>query len=400
MTAIPRYRQSAAPAVLSAGFRPFFLLAGIFGAGLLLWWTALLAGWVEAPATSWPLPLWHAHEMIYGYGMAALAGFLLTAVPNWTGQMPLQGLPLLGLALLLLAGRVALLAEMRLGPSLTALLDLAFPLTFAAVIGREIVTGRNWRNLPVLGALGVFTLGDALIHAARLRALLDPALGARLGIATLVMLITLIGGRIIPSFTRNWLVRLRPDLAPPRLEPWRERLTFGLSALALLVFVFAPEGGRLVLAPLAFGAALAHAARLSLWRGLATWPEKLLFGLHVGYAWVAVGFAFLGLAALAPQAVPLTTALHALTIGAIGSMTLAVMTRAALGHTGRDLHATPSIALMYAAISLAALLRLAPLLWPAAGAALVTASGLVWTAGFASFLAHFAPILATPRRRS
>jgi|BEDMetMinimDraft_2_1075160.scaffolds.fasta_scaffold06014_2 uncharacterized protein involved in response to NO len=400
MTAIPRYRPTTAPAVLSAGFRPFFLLAGFLGAGLIGAWTAMFAGWIAPPPTAWPPSLWHAHEMIFGYGAAALAGFLLTAVPNWTGQMPLTGAPLFVLVLLLGLGRIAMAAEAPAGPLFTALLDLAFPFTFIFVIAREIVSGRNWRNLPVLAALAVFTLANALTHAAFLGLPIDPALGARLGIAVLVMLITLIGGRIVPSFTRNWLVRHRPDASPPRLFPALERLTFALSALALLLFVVAPEGaGGRALGVIALLAALCQAGRLFFWSGHATWPEKLLFGLHLAYAWVAAGFALLAAASFAPARIPLTTALHGLTIGAIGGMTLAVMTRASLGHTGRDLHATPAITAIYAAASLAALLRLAPLLWPERSGVLIAASGLVWSGGFLLFLAVFAPVLLLPRRR-
>lgn len=399
MTAVPRYRPTAAPALLSAGFRPFFLLAGILGAVLIGGWTAMLAGLGGAPATDWPLSLWHAHEMVYGYGAAALAGFLLTAVPNWTGRMPLQGGPLLFLASLLVLGRLAVAAEGVLGAEPAAFLDLAFPFTLVFAIGREIVAGRNWRNLPVLAALGLFTTGNLLTHAAFLGFPVDPALGVRLGIATLVMLITLIGGRIIPSFTRNWIVRHRPDLAPPRSHPLAERLAFALSALALLLFVAAPAAMPPALGALALCAALAQAWRLSLWRGLATWPEKLLFALHAGYAWVVGGFALLAASAFAPRLFPLVTALHGLTIGAIGGMTLAVMTRASLGHTGRDLHATPTVSLIYGAVSLAALLRLAPLIRPEWGEALIVASGLVWSGGFVLFLLLFGPMWLAPRRR-
>src|ERR1051325_7405102 len=202
---IPRYRSHAGPALLSAGFRPFFLGAAIWAALAVPLWLAVFAGKVEVPSALAPTT-WHVHEMVFGYAAATVAGFLLTAIPNWTGRLLLQGGPLVGLVLLWLIGRVAVLASARLGGAgVAAVADLAFPVVFLAVVAREIVVGKNWRNLPMVGALTLLAAGNLMVHAEALGWRQSAAAGNRLGVATLLMLITLIGGRIVPSFTRNWL---------------------------------------------------------------------------------------------------------------------------------------------------------------------------------------------------
>src|SRR6185437_2106970 len=209
MAAIPRYRAHQGLALLSAGFRPFFLLAALWAAVAIPLWLALFAGAPAVPTALAPA-VWHAHEMVCGYAAATVAGFLLTAIPNWTGRMPLQGAPLAALALLWAAGRIGVLLSGIWGPVAAAALDLAFPVVFLGAIAREIAAGHNWRNLPMVGALSLLLIGNLLVHLGALGIAQTAALGNRLGIATLVMLITFIGGRIVPSFTRNWLVREQP----------------------------------------------------------------------------------------------------------------------------------------------------------------------------------------------
>ncbi|HET7199165.1 MAG TPA: NnrS family protein, partial [Burkholderiales bacterium] len=346
-----------------------------------------------APAAM-PAMIWHAHEMIYGYAVAALAGFLLTAIPNWTGRLPLSGAPLAALAALWLAGRVALLVSARIGAAAAMLVDLAFIAVLAALIARELIAGRNFRNLPMVAALAVLFAGNLLVHLQGLDIAYTAALGNRLGIATLCALIALVGGRIVPSFTRNWLVRARPRHATPA-SPSRLDLACLLTAVAALAAWAAfPDSRQAWALEIVGGGALA--LRLARWRGLATLREPLLAILHLGYAWLAFGLAFLGLNGFFAW-LPPSAGVHALTVGAVGTMTLAVMTRASLGHTGRPLHAGPGTTAIYGFVTLAALLRVAAPLGGARFALLTSLAGLAWSAAFGLFVLVYGPLLARAR---
>jgi len=392
VNAIPRYRSQTGPALLSAGFRPFFLLAAAWAALAVPLWLAFFAGAGAVP-TLLPPAVWHAHEMIYGYAAATAAGFMLTAIPNWTGRMPLQGASLAGLALLWIAGRIGVLFSADIGAAGATVLDLAFPVAFVAVIAREIVAGRNWRNLPMVGALTLLLVGNALVHAEALGWAATGELGNRIGIGTFLILISLIGGRIVPSFTRNWLTKQRPDHAVPASFGWADHGALGATALAVIAWIAAPETG--VTAWLALVAAVAQGVRLVRWRGAGTWREPLLLVLHLGYGWLALGFLLLAVNGVAPL-VPATAALHALTVGAIGTMTLAVMTRASLGHTGRKLTAGHGTAAIYLLVTVATVLRL---LAPLAGAQyllVLSLAGAAWAGAFGLFVVLYGPPLLTP----
>ena len=390
--AIPRYRSQHRPALLSAGFRPFFLLSAAWASLAVPLWVAAFAGQVPLP-TALPPAVWHAHEMVFGFAAATVAGFLLTAIPNWTGRMPLQGGPLAVLALLWLSGRVAMLLSSCIGAGAAAALDLAFPLVFLGVVAREIIAGHNWRNLPMLAALACLLGGNALVHLEAVGLADTAAVGNRIGIATLLMLISFVGGRIIPSFTRNWLVKQRPDVRAPAAFNWLDRVALVLTAIALAFWVLAPDGAVMSWACLAAG--VADGLRLARWRGLATLREPLLWVLHLGYGWLGLGFLLLGLDTVL-QWLPPSTALHALTVGAIGTMTLAVMTRATLGHTGRPVVAGAGTTTIYGLVTLAAVCRL---LAPFAGAQYIPAlaCGLAWSAAFGLFALLYLRLLALPR---
>jgi uncharacterized protein involved in response to NO len=395
MMAIPRYRGEAGPALLSAGFRPFFLLAAIWAAVAIPLWLLAFSGKEALPTALAPID-WHVHEMVFGYGAAVVAGFLLTAIPNWTGRMPLEGPPLLGLVLLWLLGRAAVFFSARIGEVPAATLDLAFPLAFLLVIAREIVTGRNWRNLPMVAALFSLFTANLLVHLEALGTARTAALGSRLGVATLLMLISFVGGRIIPSFTRNWLAKERPQIGAPMPFGAFDRAALSLAALALAAWVLSPDG---IAAPLlALLAGLALLLRLARWRGQATLREPLLLVLHVGYAWLSLGLLLLGFDRLFPL-LPETAALHALTVGAIGTMTLAVMTRASLGHTGRPLAAGPRTQAIYVLATLAALLRLLSPLGGQHYLFLLALAGAAWSGAFGLFIVAYGPALAAPRVR-
>ena len=396
MTAIPRYREHAGPVILSAGFRPFFLGAAIWAAVAIPLWLGAYAAGLVVPTRLAP-PVWHAHEMVFGYAAAAVAGFLLTAIPNWTGRMPLQGGPLAILVLLWAIGRAGVLLSTAIGAPAAAIADLSFPAVFLAVVAREILAGKNWRNLPMLGALSLLLIGNVLVHLEALGIADTAALGNRLGIATLLMLISLVGGRIIPSFTHNWLAKARPEVSPPVSTRRLDLAVLIVTGLALLVWAPAPDVPATPWAVLVAG--IAVAVRLSRWRGRQTVREPLLLILHVGYSWLALGPLLLGLSGLT-GILPATAALHALTVGAVGTMTLAVMTRASLGHTGRPLTAGPVTTAIYALITLAAVLRV---LSPLAGDRIELAlwlAGAAWSSAFGLFAVFYGRILTRPRVRN
>lgn len=393
MTAIPRYRAFEGTGILSAGFRPFFLGSSIWAAIAVPLWLCAYTGGFIVP-TALPPPIWHAHEMIFGFAAAAVAGFLLTAIPNWTGRTPLQGGPLATLVFLWAIGRVAVLLSAVIGSPATAIADLSFPAAFLAVAAREIVTGRNWRNVPMLGALSFLMTGNLLVHLDALGIADTAQLGNRLGLVTLFLLISLVGGRIIPSFTRNWLTKARPKVPPPVAESPLDIAALVVTAVALTSWALAPDTPATSWA--AVIAAVAAALRLSRWRGLQTGAEPLLLILHVGYGWLVFGLLLLGINGLT-GVLPATAALHALTVGAIGTMTLAVMTRATLGHTGRPLVAGPVTKAIFGLVTMAAILRV---LSPFAGAQIrlaLWAAGAAWSGAFGLFAVSYGGALVQPR---
>lgn len=388
---IPRYRAWEGPALLGAGFRPFFLMAGLWAALAVPLWLMVLTGRLALPSAFDPVT-WHAREMLFGFVQAAVAGFLLTAVPNWTGRMPIQGWSLGALALIFLAGRVAVFGSGLIGPGAAALIDLAFPVVLMAALAREIVTGRNWRNLPMIGALGLFAVSNALTHLEPLGLAQTAALGLRLGIAVVLVLIGLIGGRVIPSFTRNWLARRGSARLPAPIGRY-DAATMAVTAAALLSWVAAPDW--MGVAPLMGLAGVLNLGRLVRWRGILTGAEPLVWVLHLGFLWLPVG---LLLMALAPVTGILpTAALHALTGGAMTSMIVAVSTRATLGHTGRALTAGPLTTLIYLLVTAAALARVSAGMVPGAYMTLLGLAGLAWTAAFLLYLAVYGPMLLRPR---
>jgi uncharacterized protein involved in response to NO len=393
MGGIPRYSVHAGLPLLSAGFRPFFLLSAVWACIGIPLWLAQYGGTTQLP-TVLPQSVWHAHEMTFGFAAATVAGFMLTAIPNWTGRMPLQGVRLGLLVLAWLAGRIGVLFSADIGAPAAAVFDLLFLMAFLGAIAREIIAGRNWRNLPMLAALGLLLLGNVLVHLEALGLAETAPLGNQLGIATLLLLISVVGGRIIPSFTRNWLAKHRPDVRAPAAFAWFDRTVMALTAVALVAWLLIPDA--VVTSGLCLAAGLAQWTRLARWRGLATLREPLLWVLHLGYGWLGVGFCLLGLKEVLPWLPPFV-ALHALTVGAIGTMTLAVMTRATLGHTGRPLVAGAGTTTIYALVTAAALCRL---LAPFAGAQYLPAlcvAGFAWSAAFGLFVMLYLRPLALPR---
>lgn len=386
---IPRLRAYQGPALLSYGFRPFFLLGTIFAAIAVLLWLPMFTGDIALRTALAPRD-WHVHEMLYGYLPAAVTGFLLTAIPNWTGRLPIQGTPLLVLVLVWIAGRLAVALSAEIGWLVAMLIDVGFLTLVAAAAIREIAAGRNWGNLKVVAMVSLLLAGNAAFH---LEAHFNGAAdyGIRTGIAAIVLMIGVIGGRIIPSFTRNWLARQAPGRLPTPMSRFDVAVIAG-SAIALALWIFQPvsivTGGMLgVLGTL-------HLARLARWAGWRTARERLLLILHVAYAFVPFGF-FLSAASAFGWIAP-SAGIHAWTVGAAGTMTLAVMSRATLGHTNNTLTASLATQAIYTAIVIAALARICAALEPAWTMPLLQLAAVTWCLAFFGFAAAYGPTLARP----
>jgi uncharacterized protein involved in response to NO len=300
------------------------------------------------------------------------------------------------LAGLWLLGRIACLVSALVPAWLAILADLSFPAMLAAVVTREIVAARNWRNLVVVGLVTAFGLANLLMHLEAAGVAVPAGLGWRIALAAIIVLISVVGGRIVPSFTRNWLA-MRRSARLPAAHGWADRAALAILPVALSGWAFFPASqpaGWLLL----LGAAL-HLWRLLRWRGYLTGGEPLLLVLHIGYAWLVLGVALLGLA-VAGADVPESAAMHALTAGAIGTMILAVMTRATRGHTGHDLSADRLTTLVYALVTLAAIGRVAAALAPSWTMTLLVASAGLWIAAFGLFVVAYGPMLVLPQSRS
>ena len=387
--------EYSGPAVFSHGFRPFFLAAVLFGLAVIPVWLAVWRGALGLGGPFLPVD-WHVHEMIFGYGAAVLAGFLFTAVPNWTGRMPVRGWPLAVLLALWVAGRLAVAGLLWLGPVGAMLFDSAFLLAVVGMVTREIIAGKNWRNLKVAIPVALLLAANVLFHVEAMTGGMADT-GRRFGTAALIFLVMLIGGRIVPSFTRNWLTRQGATRIPVPFNRF-DVACLAAGAAAMLAWTVVPDssftGGLLGLS------AVLHGLRLVRWRGVATWRSPLLVMLHLAYGFLPVGLLAASLAAVGlagPQA-----GAHLLGIGAVGGMTVAVMMRATMGHTGRPLVAGRILATAFAMVAVAAAVR-------AAGAAGfgpvpdgITLAALLWTAGFLLLALRLVPWLAAPgvtRRR-
>jgi uncharacterized protein involved in response to NO len=373
------------------GFRPFFLVALSYAAIALGAWL-----WIRAsgrhPLLPLPSHLWHAHEMLFGFIGAAIAGFLLTAVPSWTGARGFAGLPLVALTLLWLAGRLAFAVAADMPLRMIAVVELSFLPMLAALIAPPLLRTPN-RNTAMLAPLAVLWFVDALFLCAL--ALGDIELASRsirVGIDVVLLMVTLIGGRIVPAFTANAL-RQRGVTAEIRSRPWLEGPLVAAMVLTIAVDFFFPHSSYAVL--IFATAALGHGLRLAGWRGHRCLRQPIVWVLHLAYAWLPLGFALRAVHA-ASGADWASEWLHVLTMGGAGMMIVAVITRAALGHTGRPLEVSRAVALTYLVLALAVVTRA---FGPLAVAREVTVwiAGLLWLAAFAVLLVGYAPILTHAR---
>lgn len=378
-------------AVGAKGFRPFFLLAAAFASAIVPLWILVLAGAVRPPgwldATSW-----HAHEMVLGFAVAVIAGFLLTAVGNWTQRETLVGAPLLGLAGLWGAGRLAMLLGGVLPRGLVALADLAFLPALIVGLARPLVAARNRRNVVMLGILGALFVANVVMHLAAAGAIgAGAARSASLAaIDVVVLVVSIIAGRVFPMFTRN-----ATGVAAVRSLPRLDVLTIvGLAALTLVDVLLPAHAAGAVVAGVA---ALLSLARAAHWGTRHTARHPLLWILHAGYGWLVFGLLLRPLAAIVP-AIPASLATHALTVGAIGSLTLGMMARVALGHTGRPLVAPRTATWAFGAITAAAVVRVVlPVLVPRWYLQELAVGGGLWTAAFLLYLVGYARVLLSSR---
>jgi uncharacterized protein involved in response to NO len=391
MLALRRRRMAASPAILRGGFRPFFF-------GGALWAVLALCLWISTLVHDATLPIaidalsWHRHEMLFGFVGAVVSGFLLTAVPNWTGRLPIAGWPLAALVGTWAAARTALLFSGVVGLLAAAALDVGFFLVLALLAAREVLEANN-RNLPVVGMVLLFGTADAIDYLAITGIIGAPDLGWQLALAIVVLLISLIGGRIIPSFTRNWMAKrgIREGLPT---QPGRYDLaTIAVTALALLGWITGPAAAPM--AALLLIAAAMQLVRLARWRGWRCFADPLVLILHVGYLWVPVGLALLGLSFV--DAVPRSAAIHALTAGAMTTMILAVMTRASLGHTARQLKANAWTVAAYVLVTVGAVLRVAASLGAIDYSSGIDLAAIAWGGSLLLFLIADGPVLWRPR---
>ena len=390
-TADRRAKLLELPPVLRAGFRPFFFLGPLWAIVVVCLWIEALAGSITLPTAFDPLA-WHRHEMLFGFLGAVIAGFLMTAIPNWTGRLPIAGRRLAALALLWIAARLAILVSASTGGVPAMLIEATFLFTLAGACAREVLIAKN-RNVPVVGVVLLFAIAAVVDHLEGLGLVGTDQLGWRSGFALILILITLIGGRIIPSFTANWLIKQGQSKLPGQASTF-DHVAIATTALGLVCWAFQITPS--LAAVLLFAASVLQAVRLARWGGWRTASEPLVLILHIAYAWMPIGLLLLGLS-IVDIDVSSTAGLHALGAGAMASMVLAVMTRATLGHTGRDLHAGMGTVTIYVLVTAGAALRVAAPWLQYDYLLLIRIAGSLWGAAFLLFLALYGPKLLGPR---
>ncbi|MDH6268182.1 uncharacterized protein involved in response to NO [Rhizobium sp. SG_E_25_P2] len=389
----PRGLSRFGPILFSYGFRPFFLGGASWACVSMILWIASLSTDIGIGG-GYGARAWHAHEMLFGFGSAIVAGFLLTATPNWTGRLPISGPPLMLLFLLWAAGRLALLFPDTLGVVPSVMIEAAFLPVMTIVCVREIIAGRKWADLKVMAGLGALALANLCFHY-EVIAEGGPVHAGRLAVSAYLMMIIVVGGRMLPSFTRNWLAKAGKTSFPtPHNQYDATAILASLPALALWIML--PD--ERITGAAALAAAALHAARLIRWKGWTTGREPLVSVLHLAYAFIPLGF--LAIAATAFDVLDPVSSLHVLTVGSVATMMLAVMTRATRGHTGRALTASRMTCLSYAALFVCAFIRPLAGLFPDQLSLIYAAAGMLWVGGFGLYLWEYGPMLVNRRRQS
>lgn len=381
----------------TGAFRPLFLLAGILAIVAVVWWVAGFVHGYTVPSLG-TSSFWHAHEMIFGFGGAAIGGFLLTAIANWTSRPPIAGPMLIALTLTWLVGRVAIgLAENL--PFLAVMLGaLAYFAFLIALALRELIAARNFKNMRVIAVICVIALFDGLFVAACLDVIaLDPVLLYQTAILTIILLIGLIGGRVIPAFTRNWMQREQISAPMPAMSGRFDMVCLASIALGIVAVILDPAG--VIAGSVLLFAGIMHAIRLVRWRGVHSWREPIVIMLHLGYFWVPAGLVLLGVAILRPDVMSSRDALHALTGGAMSCMIIAIAGRAALGHTGREVRAGWALNSAFGLIWVSTVLRVMVGFAGSGYVTILAIATLMWIGGWLAFLMGYAPVLLGPSQK-
>jgi uncharacterized protein involved in response to NO len=381
--------------LFSMGFRPFFIAASLYAVFALVEWVLMYAGhrlpraWDDGMA-------WHAHEMIFGFVAAVIGGFLLTAVPNWTKSQPVHGRPLAALLCVWLAGRVVMHLGATMSWPLLAAVDMLFLPALALSLLPSVVQGRSVRNYVFFGILGVLTLLNGVIHAGVHGAVLwlDPGAALQAAVFLVVLMIVILGGRVIPLFTRNALKLSGADVEMKVLPSLERASTASVAFLAALSLGGFGENSLTGWVSILAGILLS--VRMAGWYGQRTFAMPIVWILHVAYGWIVLGLLEYGSAVLFRPSLALV-ALHVLTIGGIGTMTIGMMSRVSLGHTGRPLRAPDTVVAAYVILQLAVLARVAGGLDLADYATAVAASGVLWSVAFGLFALAYLPMLLRPR---
>ena len=384
-------RQAVSPmtTVFSYGFRPFFLGAALFAGVAIPAWILILAG-TGNPVLLSAARDWHVHEMLFGFLPAVIAGFLLTAVPNWTDRPAIHGRELMLLFTLWLAGRVAMAIPLIL-PLFAAIVDGAFLVALAGLLWRELAAGNSWNHAPVGVAISLYAAANVTFHVLTVSGA-ETDLALRLALALDLFLLTFIGGRLTPNFTREFLAGQGKNERPAPFSRF-DGLSIALVLMAALAWTVQPAASPTGWIFLAAGTV--NLVRLLRWYGWLTWREPLVLSLHLGYGWLTLSMLVLG-GALLGIGLAKEDAVHALTAGAVGAMTLAVMTRASLGHTGRIKHAGTVTVCMYVLVSLGATLRV---FGPGTGLStnlVLGSAGAAWSGSYLLFALVYGPYLIRP----
>jgi uncharacterized protein involved in response to NO len=377
------------PAVFSYGFRPFFLGAALFAGVAVPVWILVLAGVGESPFL-YPARDWHVHEMVFGFLPAVITGFLLTAIPNWTDRPPIRGHELMLLVTLWLAGRL-LIAVPWFTSLISAIVDVGFLVAVAGLVWREIAASKSWDRAPMGVLVSLLAGANIFFHVLSLSGA-ETDRPERIALAMVMMLLALIGGRVTPNFTEEFLAESGRVERPAPFSRY-DGLSIALVVFAVVSWIVQPHS--IVTGWMFVVAGLANLGRLARWYGWATWREPLVLILHFGYGWFALSLLILG-GAILGIGLPKEDAVHAFTSGAVGAMTLAVMTRASLGHTGRPRHAGPLTVVIYILINLGAVLRVfGPMTDLPANLVLGLAAGS-WSGAYLLFAMVFGPFLLRP----
>lgn len=377
------------PAVFSYGFRPFFLGAALFAGVVIPVWILVFAG-VGHSGFLYPARDWHVHEMVFGFLPAVITGFLLTAIPNWTDRPPIRGYELMLLFTLWLAGRL-LIAIPGFTPLISAIIDVGFLIAVAGFVWREIVAAKSWSRTPMGILISLYAGANIVFH---LRALSEMStdLPERMGLSLVMMLLVLIGGRVIPNFTEEFLADSDRSERPASFS-YYDGLSILLVGTAVVAWIVQPHsmttGWMFVMA------GLVNFGRLVRWYGWATWREPLVLILHFGYGWYALSLLVLG-GSILGIGLPIEDATHAFTTGAVGTMTLAIMTRASLGHTGRPRHAGLLTVFIYMLVNLGAVLRVFGPITNVSTNLVLGAAAVSWSGAYLLFAVVYGRFLLRP----